>query len=256
MVRNQTINVHCGCKGGCGNCKKKRRRANKRGGVGSNTKAPQQPNFNPIHAFAPVYIQSGNAPPEPNPLLRAVQDLKERVDTHHDYYRNELRHRVHNVDRGHIAIPVREPVRKHNVMETQTDFTDEIPQPAPFNTNLTTPIRTPKNLHSDYHSEGEMYNNKAHIASRRLPIASPIASLAEETEHTNWQQIGHGQYAPLAGGGGVGRIISTDSINRGRIARPQGEHETDEQYLARMEKNKKAREKASENRRNRDTSYR
>ena len=253
MVRNQTINVHCGCKGGCGSCgKKKRRKASKRGGVNSNTKKTEAPsNYNPIHAFTPVYIQSGNPPPEPNPLLRAVQDLKERVDTHHDYYRNELRHRVHNVGRGNIAEPVREPVREHSVMETQTDYTGEIPQPSAFNTNLTTPIKTPKNLHSDYHSDGELYNAKPHIASRRLPIATPISSLGDlnnERGHTNWQQTGHGQYIPLAGGGGMG----TDSINRGRQARPQGEHETDEQYRARMEKNKKAREKASEDRRNRN----
>ena len=69
MVRNQTINVHCGCKGECGSCgKKKRRKASKRGGANSNTKA-SQPNYTPIHAFSPVYIQSGTPAPDPNPLL-------------------------------------------------------------------------------------------------------------------------------------------------------------------------------------------
>jgi hypothetical protein len=172
MVRNQTINVHCGgCKGGCGNCKKKRRRANKRGGANSHTKATvAQPNFQPIHAFSPVYIQSGNPPPEPNPLLKAVQDLKERVDTHHDYYRNELRHRVHNVDRG-FAVPVREQdtqTNSDNHMETQTHRMD-IHRDSQTSPDTIEHISNP--LKSTYATASQMFDK--YPARKRQPFQSP-----------------------------------------------------------------------------------
>jgi len=248
MVRNQTIYVHCGCGkngGGCGTCKKKRRRVNKRGGANSNTRKPEAPpNFNPIHTLAPVYIQSGNPPPEPNPLLRAVQDLKERVDTHHDYYRNELRHRVHNVDRGHIA----EPRKEHKVMETQTDL-DEIPPSSPYHREshhrgFSQPKSAPKSL--DFEEDNPMYS--ATQMFRRSLSTPPIdRHVNERPSPARDTHVSDSE---------INMRPTQIPVRSGRQARPQGSDESDERYEARMERNKIAREKASADRRNRNTSYR
>ena len=121
MVRNQKISVNCACKekGGncCDNCKsrRKRRRAHKRGGV--------KANFQPIHAFNPVYIQSGTPAPDPNPLLQAVQEVNSKVEKHHmEYLHNELRRRVYNSDKGHIATVKEQDTQTphHNHISTQT----------------------------------------------------------------------------------------------------------------------------------------
>ena len=87
-----------------------------------------------------------------------------------------------------------------------------------------------------------------HVSDR--PSSTDESNSEQQIQSRRWERRGHEDYIPVpnAGGGGMG----TDSINRGRVARPQRDDETNEQYVARMERNKKAREKASEDRRNRN----
>ena len=189
MVRNQTINVHCGCKGGCGSCgKKKRRKAHKRKGVSSNT--PVTPNFQPIHAFSPVYIQSGTPAPDPNPLLQAIQEINSKVEKHHtEYLHNELRSRVYNADRGHIAQPRTEeriainapsPNQHHLSQPKSLDF-EEVNPMLTGNTGRKTPVKRSTRFEDDDTDTPHLdsYHTGIRPSRMRSPIGSPSPRFTE-----------------------------------------------------------------------------
>lgn len=93
VKQNVNVRVHVG-----DTHRKKRRRRQKKSGGGGAEGYP----YPPIHAFTPVYIQSGN-PPESNPLLSAIQDLNNNVmRIHQENISNPLVKQVENVDKGHI----------------------------------------------------------------------------------------------------------------------------------------------------------
>ena len=167
-----------------------------------------------VHAFTPVYIQSGQAPiiPETNPLLQAVQRLENKlVEPPIQYYKNELRHRVINHDKGHIT------------SGTQTDFNDVIPPETPFR-------ETPsaKKIIDDF-DLGDLYNSGS-LSEADIRGENPMRR-QRESSHMSDSDVG--EIRP-----------------RGRGRQPdltRKVDETDVQYERRMERNRKARERRGNN---------
>ena len=232
QIIKQSVNV----KVNVGDSKKKKNgRRRKKGGGGGGGGSSMPPNYQPIHAFTPVYIQSGNPPPDPNPILKAVQDINSKVEKHHmEYLHNDLRNKVYNANKGHIA----EPRKVHKVMETQTNL-DEIPLSTPYHrTSHHRVFSQPKSVDSlDFEEQNPMFTTSQMF---RSSISTPTRDRQTPVRDT------HASDSEIN--------VRPTPVRSGRVARPQGSDETDENYRIRMERNRIARDRASAQRRNRNTS--
>ena len=213
MVRNQTINVHCGCGGKCKTCKPKRRVKRQRKRRAERVVEAPTPLY---HPFTPVYIQSGYPQEDHNPLLNAVRQLEHKVDNHHlQYYKNELRHRVANYNKGHIT------------EGTQTDFKDTIPAETPYRGVVDGGTSSAKKLDDDFEL-ADVYHTGSAMSAPDIRGENPFRRRRRESgtmSDSDVQEIRH---------------------QRGRGRQPdltRKEGESDQQYEQRMERNRKAREK-------------
>ena len=99
-----------------------------RGGGSSSGSVASLPT--PIHAFTPVYIQSGQAPsaPESNPLLRYIQDIHHNVmNKHEEHLANGL---LKQVDKPKVSVTN----KGSQTTGSQSDTTDIIPPSTPAKT--------------------------------------------------------------------------------------------------------------------------
>ena len=132
MVRKQVIKQSVNVKVHIGDKKKKGGRRRKKGGgsSGGGNSLPQ-----PIHAFTPIYIQSGQPTEADNPLHRAIKELHEKVDKKHaETPVNPLLKMVANEGKGNIAEhkQIQTPAKKTPARRTSA-FGDKIPSPSSHN---------------------------------------------------------------------------------------------------------------------------
>ena len=201
--------MHCagkqGCKKDACGCRPKRRRApRKRQGREVEVVRPS------VHTFTPVYIQSGQAPiiPETNPLLQAVQRVENKLaEAPIQYYKNELRHRVTNYDKGHIT------------SGSQTEFKDDIPVETP----------SAKKLDDDF-DLADLYD-RGSVSEPDIRGENPLRR-QRSSGNMSESNVGEIRRQP-------GRGRQPDFTRK--------EDESDVQYEHRMERNRKAREKRGNN---------
>lgn len=183
----------------------------------------------PIHAFTPVYIQSGQAPtaPESNPLLRYIQDTNHNITKKHEEH----------VANG-LLKQTQATQTSQTTQTTQTQTTPnrrEIPvydgTPAYATPIAATPVEekgtfaTPKSF-TKLHDFGDgMYMKRGIMWDEGKGKEPDTSSISGNEGPHEFQQVRH-------------------NIQRGRIAQPQQPDETNAQYQARLARNLKAKEKS------------
>ena len=162
QIIKQSVNV----KVHVGDSKKKsgRRRKKRGGGSGGGSGGSSMPQ--PIHAFTPVYIQSGTPSESDNPLHRAIRELNDKVDRQHIEHKvNPLLNMVANEGKGHIAEDKQtvKPV-KRTPAKIKSEFGNEIP--APSSHHHSAPPNTDDWMDRLHNHRGEAakfsYNNPMH----------------------------------------------------------------------------------------------